>query len=57
MDEKNIYRQINLAKGRYKKAPSDKLKEKIIALYNSLASPTQKLTDDLIALNILSSEE
>lgn len=40
MDEKNIYRQINLAKGRYKKAPSDKLKEKIIALYNELASPT-----------------
>lgn len=57
MDEKNIYRQINLAKGRYKKAPSDKLKEKIIALYNELASPTQKLTDDLIELKILPNEE
>lgn len=57
MDEKNIYRQINLAKGRYKKAPSGKLKEKIIALYNELASPTQKLTDDLIELKILPNEE
>ena len=57
MDEKNIYRQINLAKGRYKKAPSDKLKEKIIALYNELASPTQKLTYDLIELKILPNEE
>ena len=40
-----------------KKAPSDKLKEKIIALYNELASPTQKLTDDLIELKILPNEE
>ena len=39
------------------KAPSDKLKEKIIALYNELASPTQKLTDDLIELKILPNEE
>lgn len=53
MDEKNLYRQINLAKGRYKKSPNAKLKEDIIALYNRLASPTQKLTDDLIALDIL----
>lgn len=56
MEQKQIYRQINLTKGRYKKAPSDDLKSKIVALYNQLTSPVASLTDDLITLGILNPE-
>lgn len=56
MEQKQLYRQINLTKGRYKKAPSDDLKSKIIALYNQLTSPVASLTDDLITLGILDPE-
>ena len=51
--QKNIYRQINLTKGRYKKAPSDKLKEQITALYAQLSSPVESLTAELCELGIL----
>lgn len=51
--QKNIYRQINLTKGRYKKAPSDKLKEQIASLYSQLASPVETLTAELRELGIL----
>lgn len=51
--QKNIYRQINLTKGRYKKAPSDKLKEQIASLYSQLASPVESLTDELRELGII----
>lgn len=51
--QKNIYRQINLTKGRYKKAPSDKLKEQITALYAQLSSPVESLTAELRELGIL----
>lgn len=51
--QKNIYRQINLTKGRYKKAPSDKLKEQITALYAQLSSPVETLTAELRELGIL----
>jgi len=52
--QKNIYRQINLTKGRYKKNPKDSLKEKLISLYSQLASPTEKLTAELKELGIIS---
>lgn len=52
--QRNIYRQINLTKGRYKKSPSEALKEKLVDLYKQLASPEESLTDELIALGVLS---
>lgn len=51
---RNIYRQINLTKGRYKKSPSEALKEKLVNLYKQLASPEESLTEELIALGVLS---
>ena len=52
--QRNIYRQINLTKGRYKKSPSEALKEKLVNLYKQLASPEESLTEELIALGVLS---
>lgn len=52
--QRNIYRQINLTKGRYKKSPSEALKEKLVDLYKQLASPDESLTEELIALGVLS---
>lgn len=51
--QKNIYRQINLTKGRYKKNPTDSLKEQIASLYSQLASPIESLTAELRELGIL----
>ena len=51
--QKNIYRQINLTKGRYKKNPTDSLKEQIASLYSQLASPVESLTAELRELGIL----
>lgn len=51
--QKNIYRQINLTKGRYKKNPTDSLKEQIASLYAQLASPTESLTAELRSLGII----
>ena len=51
--QRNIYRQINLTKGRYKKSPSDGLKEKLAGLYRQLASPVASLTEELVALGVL----
>lgn len=51
--QKNIYRQINLTKGRYKKNPTDSLKEQIASLYLQLASPVETLTAELRELGIL----
>lgn len=51
--QRNIYRQINLTKGRYKKSPSGGLKEKLAGLYRQLASPVTSLTEELIALGVL----
>lgn len=53
MRQKNIYRQINLTKGRYKKNPSDSLKEQISGLYAQLTSPVETLTAELVELGIL----
>lgn len=53
--QKNIYRQINLAKGRYKKHPSETLKDQIATLYGKLVSPMNSLTAELIELNIIPS--
>ena len=52
--QRNIYRQINLTKDRYKKSPSEALKEKLVDLYKQLASPEESLTEELIALGVLS---
>lgn len=52
--QRSIYRQINLTKGRYKKSPSEALKEKLVDLYKQLASPEESLTKELIALGVLS---
>lgn len=52
-NQKNIYRQINLTKGRYKKNPSDALKEQLAALYSQLASPTETLTLELKTLHVI----
>jgi hypothetical protein len=51
--QRNICRQINLTKGRYKKSPSEGLKEKLAGLYRQLASPVASLTEELIALGVL----
>lgn len=51
--QRNIYRQINLTKGRYKKSPSEALKEKLAGLYKQLASPVASLTEELVALGVL----
>lgn len=52
-NQKNIYRQINLTKGRYKKNPSDALKEQLATLYSQLASPTETLTLELKTLHVI----
>ena len=51
--QKNILRQVNLAKGRYKKNPSAELKDKIASLYEQLTAPSEKLTANLKELGIL----
>ena len=53
LEQKNILRQINLAKGRYKKNPSEKLKESILSLYQQLTAPSDALTVELKQLGIL----
>ena len=51
--QKNVLRQINLAKGRYKKNPSEKLKASILSLYQQLTAPSDSLTAELKELGIL----
>ena len=53
LEQKNILRQINLAKGRYKKQPSEKLKASVAELYRQLTAPSDKLTAELKDLGIL----
>ncbi len=53
MEQKQIYRQINLTKGRYKKAPTDALKQQIASLYAQLTSPVESLTEELKSLGII----
>ena len=51
--QKNILRQINLSKGRYKKQPSEKLKSAIADLYGQLTAPSDALTAELKELGII----
>ena len=51
--QKNILRQINLAKGRYKKQPSEKLKASIADLYGQLTAPSDALSTELKELGII----
>lgn len=51
--ERSIYRRINLSKGRYKKNPTDALKQQIAELYSQLASPVETLTAELKELGII----
>lgn len=53
LEQKNILRQINLAKGRYKKNPSEKTKESILSLYKQLTAPSDALTTELKELGVL----
>lgn len=53
LEQKNILRQINLAKGRYKKNPSEKLKDSILALHKQLTAPSDALNASLKELGIL----
>ena len=52
-ESKNAVRRINLAKGRYAKKPSEKLKAQILELYSKVINPTEKLTKELKELGIL----
>lgn len=49
----NATKWVNLAKGRYKKNPSDELKAQIIEKYLLIESPSEKLTEELKTLGIL----
>lgn len=53
MDSKQAQRQINLLKGRYRKKPTEEMKQKIQALYAQLLNPTESLTAELKELGIL----
>lgn len=53
LEQKNILRKINMAKGRYKKTPTDALKESILSLYKQLTAPADSLTEELKQLGIL----
>ena len=48
-----LSRRLNLAKGRYKKSPSEKLKDSILALYKQLTAPSDALNASLKELGIL----
>ena len=52
-EQTNVLRQINLAKGRYRKTPSEGLKEKLASLYKQLTAPSDKLTAELKELGII----
>ena len=52
-ESKNAVRRINLAKGRYAKKPTEKLKAQILELYGKIINPTEKLTKELKELGIL----
>ena len=53
LEQKNILRKLNLAKGRYKKGPSEKGKESVLVLYRQLTAPADELTAELKELGIL----
>ena len=50
---KTALRFVNLAKGRYRKNPSEALKAQIIENYQKVLQPTEKLTNELKELGIL----
>ena len=52
-ESKNAVRRINLAKGRYAKKPTEKLKAQILELYSKVINPTEKLTKELKELGII----
>ena len=52
-ESKKAVRLINLAKGRYRKNPSEELKAQILANYAKVINPTDKLTNELKELGIL----
>ena len=52
-ESKKAVRLINLAKGRYRKNPSEELKAQILANYAKVINPTEKMTKELKELGIL----
>lgn len=53
MHEKNIYRQINLIRGRYAKNHSEELKKRLQSLYSELSNPTDKVSESLRSLGVI----
>lgn len=53
LEQKNILRQINLTKGRYKKSPSEKTKDALLSLYQQLTAPSDTLTAELKTLGVI----
>lgn len=53
MRVKNIYRNINLSKGRYRKNPTDALKEQLRSLYEQLPTPPETLTSELREMGVI----
>lgn len=52
-DDLKIIRQINLNKGKYAKSPTEKLKERILSLYDALTVKPDNITSALSNLGIL----
>ena len=44
---------INLAKGRYRKNPTEELKAQVLDWYGKVINPAEKMTNDLKELGIL----
>ncbi|MCR5314403.1 MAG: hypothetical protein K6E52_00710 [Bacteroidaceae bacterium] len=53
LEQKNILRKINLAKGRYRKNPTETLKRSILSLYQQLTAPDNRITDELKRMGII----
>ena len=52
-ESKKAVRLINLAKGRYRKNPTEELKAQILDWYAKVINPTDKLTKELKELGLL----
>lgn len=50
---KNALRVVNLMKGRYRKTPTEDLKNKILEAYSKILEPSDKLVDELKELSII----
>lgn len=51
--QKNLNRQLNLTKGRYRKAPTEELRVLMKDLYSQITNPSEKLTADLREMGVI----